>query len=161
MAVRDDNNARTLLVGDFAEQFHDLPATVAIEGGGGFVGEDEAGLVGQRAGNGDALLLAAGERVRAVVGALGHAEVVEQFHGTPAGRSRRCVIDLHRDLDVLCRGEERNEVRLLKDKAEVLAPKCAQGHQRALGFQHGHASNIDPTPGWGIDQADGRKQGEG
>jgi len=63
VVVCDDDDARGLLMGDFAEELHHLSAPVAVERGGGFVGKDEAGLVGQRAGDGHALLLAAGEGV--------------------------------------------------------------------------------------------------
>ena len=68
------------------EEFHDLPATLAVERGSGFVGEDQAGLVGQGAGDGDALLFAAGERFGEIVGARADAEVVEQLHARAAGR---------------------------------------------------------------------------
>jgi hypothetical protein len=74
--VRDDDDAGVLLAGDFGEEFHDLAAALAVESGGGFVGEDEAGLVGERTGHGDALLLAAGECDGQVVGPWADIEVV-------------------------------------------------------------------------------------
>ena len=77
--VRDDDDTGAALVGDLCKEFHDLPATLAVERGGGFIGEDEAGLIGQGAGDGDALLFAAGERFGEIVGARADAEVVEQL----------------------------------------------------------------------------------
>lgn len=71
LIVCDDNYARALLVGHFAEQFHNLPATVAVQRRGGLICQNEVWFVGQGASHGDSLLLAAGERVRAVVDALG------------------------------------------------------------------------------------------
>jgi hypothetical protein len=52
------------LAGQFVEQRHDLGAAVAVEGAGGFVGEDDMAAVHQRAGDRHALLLAAGQLVR-------------------------------------------------------------------------------------------------
>jgi hypothetical protein len=60
VVVGDDEDAGVALVGDFGEEFHHLPTALAVECGGGFVGKDEAGIVREGAGHGDALLLAAG-----------------------------------------------------------------------------------------------------
>ena len=61
------------------EQFHHLPAAMTVEGGGRFVGQDDARLVGQCAGDGHALLLSAREHRRQVVGPVANAEIVHQF----------------------------------------------------------------------------------
>ena len=58
MVVGDDEDAGTPLVGNPGEQLHHLPSQGAVECGGGFVGEDEGRVVGESAGNGDALLFA-------------------------------------------------------------------------------------------------------
>ncbi len=54
-------------VADQLQEFgeHDVGRTL-VEIAGGLVGEDEDGAVGERAGDGDALLLAAGELARPV-----------------------------------------------------------------------------------------------
>ena len=52
-----------------------------VEIAGGLVGEDQSGPVGERAGDGDALLLAAGKLARAVGQAVGEAERAEQRFG--------------------------------------------------------------------------------
>ena len=54
-------------------------ARVRVELAGRLVGEEEARVVRQRARDRDALLLAAGQLVRAVVGALAEADEVEQL----------------------------------------------------------------------------------
>ena len=123
--VRNDEDSGAALVGDLGEEFHDLPAELAVERGGGFVGEDETGFVGQGASDGDALLLAAGEGVGEIVGAGSDSEFVEQLLRALAGGLRGGVVHLERDLNVFQRGEERNEIRLLKHKAEVLAAEGA------------------------------------
>jgi len=64
--VGDDDHSATVLFGEAAEDIEDGAAGGGIEGGGRFVGEDDGGVAGEGAGDGDALLLAAGE-----VGGLG------------------------------------------------------------------------------------------
>ena len=128
--VRDDDDAGAALVGDLCKEFHDLPAKPAVERGGGFIGEDEAGLIGQGAGDGDALLLAAGEGVGKIVGTRADAEVVEQLQSTLACGLRSGVVDFQGDLHIFQRAEERNEIGLLKNKTEVLPAKRAQVHKR-------------------------------
>jgi len=85
VVVGDNDDAGLPLVRDLAEEVHDLAASDAVEGGGGLVGQHEGGLVGQGAGDGDALLLAAGELGGIRVGPVAHAKVVQQVHG-PAAR---------------------------------------------------------------------------
>ena len=52
------------------DEFHGAEGVVGVEAGGGLVGEDEVGLAGDGAGDGDALLLADGEFLRRGVGAV-------------------------------------------------------------------------------------------
>ena len=98
---------------------------MAVERGGGFVGENEARLIGERAGHGDALLLSARKRIRKVVGTVGHAVVFEQFHRPLAGCARRDVVDLHGHGDIFQSVEKWNEIRLLENTPEVLATVSA------------------------------------
>ncbi len=58
---------------------------VRVEVAGRLVGEDEARVVGQRAGNGGALLLAAGQLRRPVIDAFGETQRAEQLRGTLGG----------------------------------------------------------------------------
>ena len=60
VVVGDDDDGAVGRAGDLAEEVeHDL-AVLRVERGGGFVADDERRLVDERAGDGDALLLAAG-----------------------------------------------------------------------------------------------------
>ena len=63
------------------EQPHYLLAGLAVEVAGRFVGEDDGRTRRQRAGDGDALALTAGEFVRPVVGAVGETNLVEALFG--------------------------------------------------------------------------------
>ena len=58
---------------DLGKQFHHLPSAMAVERGGGFVGENQAGLVRQGASHGDALLLSAGKGIGKILRAVGNA----------------------------------------------------------------------------------------
>ena len=59
----DDDHGAVGSAGDIAEKFEHDFAVLGIEGGGGFVADDEWGFVDECACDGDALLLAAGEFV--------------------------------------------------------------------------------------------------
>ena len=59
------------------EQGHQLGTAAAVEGAGRFVGQDHRRVVDQRPGHGHALLLAAGQRVRPVTGALAQAQFLQ------------------------------------------------------------------------------------
>ena len=85
------------------------------------------------------------------------AEVVEQFQRALAGGLRSGVVDFERDLHVLQRGEERDEIGLLKNEAEVLAAEGAQVHQRLWPVHHRLAADGDLAGGRRIDQ---RHRGE-
>ena len=77
VAVVGDQDHHVALAG-LVEQRHDFRAAVAVEGAGGFVGEDDMAAVHQRTGDRHPLLLAAGQLVRTVGGALGQAQAFEQ-----------------------------------------------------------------------------------
>ena len=72
MGDHDDGHA---VVVELLEHAHDLDAGARIQVAGGLVGEEERRLVDEGAGDGDALLLAAGELVGQVVGAVGKADL--------------------------------------------------------------------------------------
>ena len=61
---------------EFLEQLDDLGAGLRVEVAGGFVGENDARGVRQGAGDGDALLLAAGELEGLVVEAVAKADAI-------------------------------------------------------------------------------------
>ena len=67
--------------GELLEQVGDEFAVFTVEVAGGFIGQQHGGLVGQGAGDGDALLLAAGEAVGAALELVAQAEALEQRGG--------------------------------------------------------------------------------
>ena len=76
--VGDHDDGRAFLV-ELAEHPHHLLAVGGVEVAGRLVGEDQLGLADQRAGDGDALLLATRQLGRAVLGAVGDADLVEHL----------------------------------------------------------------------------------
>lgn len=143
--VCHDEDAGIPLVGDFGEKLHDLTPSMAVESGGGLVGEDEAGIVREGSGDGDPLLLSAGKSDRKIVRAFADPEVIQQFSGPFAGRPGSGVIDLQRNLHVLERRQERNEIRFLKHETEVPAAEGPQVHERARTVEHRRAIDRDPA----------------
>ena len=126
----DDGDA--FAVAEVAEEAEDGAGGGGVEFAGGLVGEDEAGLAGERAGDGDALLFAAGEFVGAMVGAPrepddfeGVLRALDAFAVAEAG-------DAERELDVLLGGEQRQQPERLEDEAELVAAQL-----REVLFGHG------------------------
>jgi hypothetical protein len=89
VVVGDRRHAGVPFVRDLGEQLHDLAPKGAVERGRGLVGQHEAGVVGERMGDGDALLLATGRCIGEVVCARTHAEVAEQVERPQASQTRR------------------------------------------------------------------------
>ena len=83
LVVRDDDDRRAVGVQPLEQRDH-LGAGARVELAGGLVGEEQRRPVGERARDGDALLLAAGQLRRAVALALREADVVEQLERTLA-----------------------------------------------------------------------------
>src|SRR6202044_3649968 len=67
--VGDDHDGGAVAV-QLAEQFQDGRAGRGVQVAGGLIGHDQGGPAGQGAGDGGALLLTAGQLVRAVVAAV-------------------------------------------------------------------------------------------
>lgn len=121
VVVGHDHDGGAIFVREFAEEGDDVGPAVFIEGGGGFVGEDEAGAVDERAADGDALALAAGEVAGFVIYAFGEAEGGEGGIGEGVAFGRGDIGEFDGHLDVLAGGEGIEEVVGLKDEADVAA----------------------------------------
>ena len=84
-----------------------------------FVGEEDARAVKQRAGDGDALLLAAGELTGVVFFAVGEADGVEEIARAQSRVSGGATADHRREQYVLQRGQFRHEMVELEDEAQI------------------------------------------
>src|SRR5690606_25617488 len=77
--VRDHDDGHFARVGEVGEKRPEDFGVLRVERAGGLVGEDHGGREEERAGDGDALLLAPGEGVGAVVGALPDAQGLHEL----------------------------------------------------------------------------------
>ena len=124
VAVVGDEDDGVAFGVQFAEDFHDFFAAVAVKRASGFVGEDDLSAVHERTGDGDALLLAAGELAGFVLGAFAEAKAGEQRFGAFFPRfAVRTGID-GRDSDVFPGFEVGEQVVALEDEADVFASEC-------------------------------------
>src|SRR5712671_572339 len=103
----DDGHAEGVL--DFAEEEEDLLAGGAVEVAGGLVGEQDGGLIYERAGQGAALLLAAGEFAGSMLAAGAEADAVERLRDAAAALAAINFREAQRELDVFFEGHAGEE----------------------------------------------------
>ncbi len=121
VALVGDDHHRDAVVLDRLQHLHDVARGRRVERPGRLVGEQELGARDQRPGDGDTLLLAAGELRRQVLGAIGEADLLEVDRGALVALPARDALVVERQRDVLGRGLERDQVERLEDEADVLA----------------------------------------
>ncbi len=131
----DDEGGAGLLV-EVEEQLLDGMGGAFVEVAGGFVGEEQPGGIGEGAGQGDALLLAAGELGGIMVVALAEAHAFEQVEGFGARVAFALQFQGHHH--VFEGSEGGQQLKILKDKAYLAV---AQGG--ALVFAQGR--EVDPV----------------
>lgn len=84
--MADEDQDEAAAVAQVIQQVHDRGGRNGIEGGGDFVADQHVGVRRERAGDGDALALAAGEFVGVAVGeASGEADLFEEFQDAGRG----------------------------------------------------------------------------
>ena len=121
----DEDDGDTLAV-EVLEQGQDLQRGAAVEGTGRLVGEQEAGLVDERAGDGDALLLAAGKLHGAVMGSFGQAHAAQRGERPLAPNLAVGPGIDHRQLDIGARIDARQQVELLEDEAQLAVAQLGE-----------------------------------
>jgi hypothetical protein len=126
--VRHDDDGTVGMDGAAGEEVHHSLAARVVEGGGRLVADDEPRFVDERTGEGDALLLAAGECRRNCFGPVGEAERGEERSCSREGLLQRLAGGEEGHRHVLGGGEGGEQVVLLEQEAEVLAPE-----EHALG----------------------------
>jgi hypothetical protein len=103
VVVRDDDDASAVVLRQPAELPGDVATVGGVEVGGRFVGEDDGGVVGQGASDGDALLLAAGELVWPEPQPLSEPQARQEVGGPLAGGAAVDADQVAGQLDVLQR----------------------------------------------------------
>jgi hypothetical protein len=92
--------------------------------------------VGQGAGHGYPLLLAAREPVRVAPGAVGEADLREEIERRPALRRAHAPFQLQGEKEVLLHGEGRDQVEELEHEPDPVAPE-----ERPFAFGKGRDQN--------------------
>ena len=138
-------------------EIHHLLAVCRVEVPGGLVREQDQRVAHDGARYRNALLLAARELTRHVLGAVGHLHTLERrLHLLPA-LTRWDALVRERQLDVVVDAEIADQVEALEDEADLLAP-----HARSLrGGQIPDRPLVEGvrTPRGRVQQAEDREQG--
>src|SRR5690606_2396610 len=114
--VRDQHERRAALAVQLLEQMDDRLARAGVEIAGRLVGEQDARLVDERAGERDPLLLAARKLRGIVIEPVAEADPAEQLRGPPA--DVRVASQLERYLHVLAGRQRRNQLERLEHEAD-------------------------------------------
>jgi hypothetical protein len=112
--VRDDDH-RGASLGQIPHDVENLADQLGVERRGGLVEQDQLGVEGERPGDGDALLLAAGELPRIGLLLVGQSDLGQELRGSLSGFGTLA----DRLDDVLEDGQVREEVEGLEDEADV------------------------------------------
>ncbi len=114
--VGDHHDEAVLFCGDVVEQFEDLLARGVIEGARGLVAEEELGVFGDGAGDGDALLFTPRE-----LGGEAHEPFAQPDLFEYLPRVEGVFANFYGELDVFKCREVGHEVIELEDEADVVA----------------------------------------
>ena len=135
-------------VGQLLHQFQNLAHHFGVEGAGGLVEQDHVRIHGKGTGNGNALLLAAGQALGVDVGLVGQAHTGQQLVG--ALGNGFLVLQLEQtggQFQVLLHGQVGEEVEVLEHHAHLLANTVDVGfvHLGALKFDAAGGGNLQPV----------------
>jgi len=149
-----DGCALTVQVG---QQAHDGLAVLTVQVSGWLVGEQDGRGSGEGAGNGDALLLTAGELGGIVAHAMGHVDALKRVLDTVLALACRHAGAIgQRQLDVLVDGEVADQVEALEDEADLLVADAGAVTEVQVGDLF-RVEGVAAVSG-SVEQADDREQ---
>lgn len=119
LVVGDDDDRRLLFGGDALEQVHDDPGALRVERRRRLVRQNDPRVVGKCASDRHPLRLAAGQLGRKGVPAMTNFQVVKQLNSAAAGLLGRKAGQMQHHRDILGAGQERQQVVILKDEADL------------------------------------------
>ena len=126
-AIVGGHQERDAFVGDHVEQkLKDGGAGVLVERAGGFVSEKDLGVVHERAADGGALALAAGELLDLLIEAMGEAGALGELLQALVGEGAICSGGNRGDKAVFSEGQVGNEVVKLEDEADFVTEQIEQ-----------------------------------
>ncbi len=106
------------------QQTHDSVAGLRVQLAGRLIGQQQRRLVGQRAGDGDPLLLATRQLVRPMVRPIRQPHQAQQLGDPLLAQLRLRRDQAQRHLDVLGGGQDGQQPEGLEDEADALAPEA-------------------------------------
>ena len=151
----DDHHRDAQLPVDVLDQGQDRVGGVGVQRAGGLIAEQDLGFSCQCAGNGNALLLAAGELGRVGVGLIGQAHHFQQLLGALFGILFLHTCQLHGEADVLQAAALHQQVELLEDHRDLPAALAQLGRRELF---HLHAVNDHAALGGALQQVDAAHQ---
>ena len=141
-------------VGQLLHQLQHLADHLRVEGGGGLVEQDDIRVHGQSAGNGNALLLAAGKALGEHIGFIGQADTGQQLLGTLGSLLLALELEqLRGQAEVLLDGQVGEEVEVLEHHAHLLA------HGIDVGIIHLDALKLDGAAGGDLQSVQAAQEG--
>ncbi|CAM5476651.1 hypothetical protein SHIRM173S_02348 [Streptomyces hirsutus] len=152
--VQDDADGDAVVVRQIADQVEEFDLVAQVEVGGGFVEEEDSGLLGQAAGQPDALELSAGEVFGAAVGELGDARHGEGAvdRGSPAGvgAAPAAPVGVAAELDDVAHAQTAGRGPSLQQQGHT-AGELARAEGQAVGVgvdrERGPAGRLEPRDG--------------
>ena len=99
---------------------------VAVQCAGGFVGQQQFGMVDDGPGAGTALLLSTGYLIRVVVENLTDVQLLRHVQNTGLHLLSGCSMDGQRQRNVLKNGQCIQKIEVLKHKAQIFPPEPSQ-----------------------------------
>ena len=172
-AVGDEQDGHAGLLPDPAQLLVEAVARDLVERAERLVHQQDLRVADQRAGDRDALALAAGQLVRIGVGAVLQAHQFQQFVRRAAALAAGAAADLQRQLDVLQRGAPGQQRRVLEHEADVAAlarrlrrgrraRRCCRGWARSGRRRRaGRSTCRSPTGRAGSGTRPARRRGPG
>jgi hypothetical protein len=123
--VGDEDEGGALLAVHGEEEVEDVLAVGGVEVAGGFVGHEDGRGEHEGAGEGDALLFAAGELDGVVVASFGEADAIEEFAGALGGLAGGAA-EFGGEQDVFFGGEGGDELVALENEPELAAAQAGE-----------------------------------
>ena len=141
-------------VGQLLHQFQNLAHHFGVEGAGGLVEQDHVRIHGKGTGNGNALLLAAGQALGVDVGLVGQAHAGQQF--VCLGGDGFLILQLQQgrgQLQIFLHSQVREQVEVLEHHAHLLA------HSVDVGFVHLSALELHGAAGGDLQPVQAAQEG--
>ena len=157
--MRHQNDGEAALPVELDQRIHDFVRGAGVQVAGGFVGQQHRRRIDQGAGDGDALLLAAGKLAGRVAFAVRQAEQLQRLAGQGGalgpGQMGRGIDQ--RQLDIFQRAGARQEIEALEHEAELFAADRGRGGLSQP--RHIHAFEEILPAGGPVETAQDRHQG--